>query len=85
MNFTSAKPSWTRRLISMCLNARCAKVKLLVGAAMDRCRDDRKLSELDPVTFFIVTELMQAEREQLLARLQPQTIQLRENFVRQVA
>jgi hypothetical protein len=52
---------------------------------MDRCRDDRKLSELDPVTFFIVTELMQAEREQLLARLQPQTIKLREDFVRQVA
>ncbi len=28
---------------------------------MDRCHDHRKLSELDPVTFFIVTELMRAE------------------------
>lgn len=63
----------------------CARLEQLVGADMDRCRDDRKLSELDPVTFFIVTELMQVEREQLLARLQPQTIQLREDFVRQVA
>ena len=31
---------------------------------MDRCSDRRKLSELDPVTFFIVTEIMMAEREQ---------------------
>jgi hypothetical protein len=30
---------------------------------MDRCSDRRPLAELDPVTFFIVTELM-AEREQ---------------------
>jgi hypothetical protein len=30
---------------------------------MSRCSDRRKLSELDPVTFFIVTELMRAERE----------------------
>jgi len=30
---------------------------------MNRCRDRRQLSELDPVTFFIVTELMTAERE----------------------
>ncbi len=32
-------------------------------AAMARCSDPRPLSELDPVTFFIVTELMAAERE----------------------
>ena len=30
---------------------------------MSRCFDSRPLSELDPVTFFIVTELMAAERE----------------------
>ncbi len=30
---------------------------------MPRCFDSRPLSELDPVTFFIVTELMAAERE----------------------
>ncbi|HVZ19342.1 MAG TPA: hypothetical protein VG897_19645 [Terriglobales bacterium] len=30
---------------------------------MPRCSDPRDLSELDPVTFFIVTELMAAERE----------------------
>jgi hypothetical protein len=30
---------------------------------MDRCSDRRPLAELDPVTFFIVTELM-AIREQ---------------------
>ena len=31
---------------------------------MNRCTDRRKLSELDPVTFFIVTELMAIEREE---------------------
>jgi hypothetical protein len=31
---------------------------------MPHCEDDRPLSELDPVTFFIVTELMVARREQ---------------------
>jgi len=30
---------------------------------MPRCSDSRDLAELDPVTFFIVTELMAAERE----------------------
>jgi len=30
---------------------------------MPRCFDSRPLSELDTVTFFIVTELMAAERE----------------------
>jgi hypothetical protein len=30
---------------------------------MPRCFDSRPLSELDPVTFFIVTELMAAERD----------------------
>ena len=30
---------------------------------MARCFDSRPLSELDAVTFFIVTELMAAERE----------------------
>ncbi len=30
---------------------------------MNRCTDERKLSELDPVTFFIVTEMMAADRE----------------------
>ena len=30
---------------------------------MPRCSDPRDLSELDTVTFFIVTELMAAERE----------------------
>lgn len=30
---------------------------------MSRCFDSRPLSELDTVTFFIVTELMAAERE----------------------
>jgi hypothetical protein len=30
---------------------------------MNRCLDRRQLSELDPVTFFIVTELIAAERE----------------------
>lgn len=30
---------------------------------MPRCSDSRDLSELDPVTFFIVTEMMAAERE----------------------
>ena len=34
---------------------------------MPRCSDSRPLSELDPVTFFIVTELMAAEREQNVA------------------
>lgn len=52
---------------------------------MDRCHDDRQLSELDPVTFFVVTELMIAEREQLSARLNPQTIELREDVLSQVA
>jgi|tagenome__1003787_1003787.scaffolds.fasta_scaffold20872632_2 hypothetical protein len=31
---------------------------------MARCFDDRDLSQLDPVTFFIVTELMIAEGEE---------------------
>jgi len=52
---------------------------------MNRCHDDRQLSELDPVTFFIVTELMIAEREQLASRLQQQTNELREDFLSQVA
>ena len=30
---------------------------------MPHCEDERPLSELDPVTFFIVTELMVARRE----------------------
>ena len=30
---------------------------------MPRCSDFRDLSEMDTVTFFIVTELMMAERE----------------------
>ena len=30
---------------------------------MPRCYDSRPLSELDPVTFFIVTELMAVEAE----------------------
>jgi hypothetical protein len=32
---------------------------------MDRCSDSRPLSELDPVTFFIITELMAGKREQV--------------------
>lgn len=32
---------------------------------MDRCNDRRELSELDPVTFFIVTELMRAQSEEV--------------------
>ena len=52
---------------------------------MDRCHDDRQLSELDPVTFFIITELMIAEREQIAARLQPQTKLSREDSLGQVA
>jgi hypothetical protein len=31
---------------------------------MARCFDVRTLSDLDPVTFFIVTELMRAEQEE---------------------
>jgi hypothetical protein len=31
---------------------------------MTRCSDRRKLTELDPVTFFIVTELLHAEEEE---------------------
>lgn len=30
---------------------------------MSRCSDPRDLAELDPVTFFIVTEVMAAEAE----------------------
>ncbi len=45
---------------------------------MDRCNDHRKLSELDPVTFFIVTELMRAEDQEL-------TEEQFEYFERQVA
>lgn len=33
------------------------------GPSMARCSDPRDLAELDPVTFFIVTELMAADRE----------------------
>jgi hypothetical protein len=52
---------------------------------MAQCRDDRELSELDPVTFFIVTEMMQAEREQLSGQLQRKTVESSEDFFRQVA
>jgi len=31
---------------------------------MTRCSDRRKLTELDPVTFFIITELLHAEEEE---------------------
>jgi hypothetical protein len=31
---------------------------------MSRCSDSRDLAQLDPVTFFIITELMKATEEQ---------------------
>ncbi len=31
---------------------------------MARCFDGKKLSDLDPVTFFIVTELIRGEQEE---------------------
>ena len=34
---------------------------------MSRCSDSRELSELDTVTFFIVTELMAIDRERKLS------------------
>jgi hypothetical protein len=34
---------------------------------MSRCSDPRDLAELDPVTFFIVTEVMAAEAERQTA------------------
>ncbi len=52
---------------------------------MDRCHDDRELWQLDPVTFFVITELMEAEREQLSARLQPQTSRVIEDIVHKAA
>jgi hypothetical protein len=38
---------------------------------MDRCSDRRELAELDPLTFFIITELMTAEREKAEASVPP--------------
>jgi hypothetical protein len=55
---------------------------------MSRCSDRRDLSELDPVTFFIVTELMWAEREaeaKVPVRMPEPAQPIREDALAQVA
>src|SRR3954447_11297856 len=44
------------------------------GTSMDRCSDRRPLSELDPVTFFIVTELMASREQREVPRLTPTSL-----------
>jgi hypothetical protein len=58
---SSLNPHFRSNLLALQLKI----VSQCLEVAMDRCSDSRPLSELDPVTFFIITELMAGKREQV--------------------
>lgn len=52
---------------------------------MNRCSDRRKLTELDPVTFFIITELLRAEEEERKQRAEDERPQRPAKLIEYVA